>query len=49
MTLGGWFTFVLSVGAFSMLFTWCIYKVASTDNKKTFIDEEKAAKAEFKK
>ena len=49
MTLGGWITFTLSVGAFSILFVWCICKVALTDNKKTFTDEEKAIKAELKK
>lgn len=27
MTIGGWITFSLSVGAFTALFIWCIYMV----------------------
>lgn len=27
MTYGGWITFILSVGSFTGLFGWCLYKV----------------------
>ena len=27
MTYGGWITFILSVGSFTALFGWCLYKV----------------------
>ena len=31
MTIGGWITMCLSMGAFAFLFVWCMYKVISSD------------------
>ena len=34
MTLGGWFTFILSAGSFTALFVWCLWKVLSVKPSK---------------
>ncbi len=34
MTLGGWATFILSVGSFTALFAWCLYKVLFSESAK---------------
>lgn len=31
MTFGGWATFILSVGSFTALFAWCLYRVVFSD------------------
>ena len=50
MTLGGWINMLISVGAVTSLFTWCIYKVIATpeETKKVhgFEFETPDAKAE---
>lgn len=33
MTLGGWITMTISMGAFACLFVWCMFKVAVSDHK----------------
>ncbi len=33
MTLGGWIIMLVSVGTVSTLFTWCIYKVLTTEGE----------------
>ena len=32
MTLGGWITMCVSMGAFALLFIWCMYKTLSSDS-----------------
>ena len=34
MTLGGWFTMIISMGAFACLFIWCMFKVAASDYRR---------------
>jgi hypothetical protein len=36
MTIGGWITMSVSMGAFALLFVWCMYKVLTSEkpNKK---------------
>ncbi len=34
MSLGGWATFILSVGSFTALFAWCLYKVLFSESAK---------------
>ncbi len=33
MTIGGWITMCVSMGAFASLFIWCMYKVISSDRE----------------
>jgi len=33
MTLGGWIIMICSVGTVTCLFTWCIYKVLTTEGE----------------
>lgn len=33
MTLRGWLTFLISTGAFTTLFSWCIWKVLTSSKK----------------
>ncbi len=34
MTLGGWITFLISAGAFTFLFAWCLTKVLTAKRPK---------------
>ena len=44
MTLGGWITFLCSIGFFISLFAWCIYKTLSI-KKNTVKDLHEALEA----
>jgi hypothetical protein len=33
MTFGGWIVMIISVGAVTILFGWCIYKVLTAPNE----------------
>lgn len=58
MTYGGWITFILSVGSFTALFGWCLYKVITckppvvdaeiADNPRT-VGEKQQKRAKNKK
>ncbi len=34
MTVGGWITMSVSMGAFAILFVWCMYKVLTSEKPK---------------
>ena len=41
MTIGGWITMGISMGAFATLFAWCMYKVLTSEKQKKSTKKQK--------